>query len=136
MDTIVELLKTGPNGTMADPTALAACIIECGDCARACTACADACLGEKMVAQLRRCIRLDLDCADACEATARMLGRQFEPEPELIRRQLEVLAFACRSCDAECSRHAAMHAHCRLCAEACRRCEQACAALLDAVRVH
>ena len=30
----------------------------------------------------------------------------------------------------ECEKHAGMHEHCRICAEACRRCEQACDQLL------
>jgi Domain of Unknown Function (DUF326) len=41
---------------------------------------------------------------------------------------------ACRSCGDECERHAAMHEHCRVCAEACRRCEQACNELLAAMQ--
>src|SRR5690554_5492529 len=39
------------------------------ECAQACTACADACLSEDMVAELTKCIRTNLDCADLCETT-------------------------------------------------------------------
>jgi hypothetical protein len=37
---------------------------------------------------------------------------------------------AVAACARECERHAAMHEHCRLCAEACRACERACGELL------
>ena len=40
----------------------------------------------------------------------------------------------CKSCGDECERHARMHEHCRVCAEACRHCEQACRELLDAIK--
>jgi hypothetical protein len=50
-----------------------------GCCGRVC---ADACLGEEKVEMLRRCIRLNLDCADVCNATGRMLSRQQEPDLE------------------------------------------------------
>jgi hypothetical protein len=105
------------------------------DCALACTSCADACLGEKEPQNLVRCIRLNLDCADVCEATGRLLSRQTEPDWSLIRAQLEACASACRSCGDECQRHAGMHQHCQVCAESCRRCEQACNRLLQALPV-
>jgi hypothetical protein len=132
MDT-TEMLRSAPNEGLADAAALASCITACGDCAIACTACADACLGEKMVSELRRCIRLNLDCADLCEATSRLVARQLQPQPDLLRQQLEIMTRACRLCGEECARHAQMHAHCRLCAEACRRCERACDDLLKAL---
>jgi hypothetical protein len=50
-----------------------------------------------------------------------------------IRTGLEACAAACRTCGDECSRHADMHDHCRVCAETCRRCEQACRELLAAL---
>lgn len=101
-------------------------------CAQACIACADACLGEEMVAELRRCITVDLGCADLCEATGAILSRQTSYDAGLSRAALEACREACRICADECERHAEMHEHCRICAEACRRCEQACAALLAA----
>jgi hypothetical protein len=98
-----------------------------------CTSCADACLGEKGVQNLVRCIRLNLDCADICAVTARLLTRQTEPPLALLRRQLEVCEAACQACEAECDQHAHHHEHCRVCAEACRRCAEACHALLPEV---
>jgi hypothetical protein len=116
-----------------DRQKLAECIEACFACAQACTACADACLAEDMVADLRQCIRTDLDCADVCEATGRVLSRQTGNTVEASRALLEACRTACRMCGDECASHAEMHEHCRVCAEACRRCEQACADLLAAM---
>lgn len=88
--------------------------------------CADACLAEENIADLRNCIRTDLDCADICAATARVMSRHTPGELAVVRALLEACAVACRTCAEECDRHADHHEHCRICAEACRRCEAAC----------
>jgi Domain of Unknown Function (DUF326) len=116
-----------------DRQALAACIEACYECAQACTACADACLSEEVVDQLRTCIRTDLDCADVCETTGRVLSRHTGYDANLTRAVLEACATACRACGDECEGHAGMHEHCRICAESCRRCEAACRELLDSL---
>ena len=126
-----QMLQTHPQPqTTFNAQALLACIQACVDCAQTCTSCADACLGESMVKELVHCIRLNLDCADVCNATGRVLARQTQPDPQVIRAQLQSCLQACRACGAECQQHAHMHQHCAVCADACRRCEQACAALL------
>jgi len=76
-----QMLATTPSAFEFDAAALAECIAACVDCAQACTACADACLGEDMVAELRKCIHLDLDCADMCATTGRVLSRQTATTP-------------------------------------------------------
>lgn len=58
-----------------DRETLAVAIDELRVCAETCTACADACLSGKSVAQLTKCVRTDLDCADICDTTARVLSR-------------------------------------------------------------
>jgi hypothetical protein len=80
-----------------------------------------------------RCIRLCVDCADACDATGRIVARQTAPDLRLIRAMVEACDVACLVCAEECDRHAAHHEHCRLCAEACRRCKTACDDLLAAI---
>ena len=85
-----------------------------------------------MVAELRKCIRTDLDCADICAATARVLSRHTGYDANLTRAQLR-RASRCRSCGDECEAHAHHHEHCRICAEACRACEQACNELLAVI---
>lgn len=133
MSRIAQMLETHPHGFDIDTDILTDCIQACFDCAQTCTACADACLGEDHVAQLVGCIRLNLDCADVCISTGRVLSRQTEPDTDLMRAQLEVCRTACKTCGDECSRHADRHEHCRVCAAACRDCEQACERLLGAM---
>ncbi len=64
-----QMLQTNPTKALVSESTLVECIEACFDCAQACTACTDACLGEEDVQMLARCIRLDLDCADVCDAT-------------------------------------------------------------------
>jgi hypothetical protein len=61
-----QLLDTYPRDFNVDAGLLAATIDALSDCAQACTACADDCLSEQRVAELVKCIRLDLDCTDVC----------------------------------------------------------------------
>ena len=102
-------------------------------CARTCTLCADACLGEDMVDQLRRCIGLNLDCAALCRATGDVLSRRIEPDSTVLRATLEACAAACAACGAEGASHADMHEHCKVCAESCQRCQDACRRALAAL---
>jgi hypothetical protein len=131
---VTEMLDTHPWPGHVDREVLASCIEECVSCAQTCTSCSDACLSEDMVAELRKCIRLNLDCADICAATAAVLTRQTEYDAPTSKAQLESCREVCRTCAEECERHAQMHEHCRICAEACRRCEQACQVLLSAMK--
>jgi hypothetical protein len=128
------MLDTHPWPGHVDRDALARCIEECFSCAQTCTSCADACLSEDSVADLRKCIRLDLDCADICDATGRVLTRQTEYDAPTSKAILEACRQACATCAEECERHADMHEHCRICAEACRSCEKACEELLSAMK--
>ncbi len=121
-----QMISTHPSSLGLDANVLAQCIDACFDCAQACTSCADACLGEDHVHELVRCIRLNLDCADVCDTTGRVLSRQTEPDRSLVRSQVETLAQVVKACGDECERHADKHEHCRVCMEACRRCEESC----------
>jgi hypothetical protein len=98
-----------------------------------CTACADASVAEEGIANLRRCIRLCLDCADTCDATARVIARQTEYVGATSKAQVSSCRELCVLCAEECERHAEHHEHCRICAEECRRCVEACSAVLDAI---
>lgn len=128
-----QMLETNPGQTLVDTEKLSEAIDSCFECAQACTACADACLGEEDPGSLTRCIRLDLDCADLCDATGRVLSRQSAFEPQLARSAVEACARAVKLCGDECEQHASHHEHCRVCLEACRRCEEACNSLLSAM---
>jgi hypothetical protein len=112
---------------------LAAAIDAMRDCAQACAADNAADLGEHNLADMVTCIRLCLDCTDICVAAAGVTSRLVTYDPAVLRPLLESCLAICRSCGDECERHAPMHAHCRVCAQACRRCEQACRELLAAL---
>ncbi|WP_238011266.1 four-helix bundle copper-binding protein [Dactylosporangium sp. AC04546] len=131
MTTTMPMIETYPQPIFFDRSALATAIDVIANCGQTCTACADACLSEEMIERLAKCIRLDLDCADVCAVTARMLTRHTGADVTVIRAQLEACAAACRACADECTKHAAMHQHCRICAEMCRRAEQACRDLIS-----
>ena len=129
-----QLLDTYPASASADADVLAIAIDALSDCAQACTADVDADLSEQDLAEMVRCIRLCLDCADACDATRNIVIRQTEPDLGVLRAEIDACAVACRACAEECDKHAAHHEHCRICAEVCRRCERACRDLLGAIR--
>ena len=103
-------------------------------CSQACTACADACLSEYAVADLTKCIRTNLDCADICDTTARVLSRHTGYDANISRSLLEACATACLACASECAMHADVYDHCRICSDACSQCEIACRQLLSAMR--
>ncbi len=133
MSAMNEMLRTHPQKPTHHFDVVRSCIEACFECEQICLTCADACLGEENLADLRQCIRLNLDCADVCGATGRMVARQARPEPNLWRAMLEACAQACRSCAEECRKHEGKHEHCRICREACERCERACRDALSAM---
>ncbi len=98
--------------------ALTRCAIECSHCAMAC-------LDEDDVNILKRCIRLDLDCAEICRTTASLLSRGSEHGEHLLKECAEI----CNACADECDKHSRME-HCKRCAEECRRCAEECAAMV------
>lgn len=100
-----------------------ACMDACSYCAAACHQCAEACLDEDDVHLLRTCIRLDMECAAACQAAIAMmqLGGNFADA------YCELCADVCDACAEECAKHAGKGMeHCRICADACRQCSELC----------
>jgi Domain of Unknown Function (DUF326) len=104
----------------------------CLDCALACVACANACLAEESLAELRHCIRVNLDSAVVCSA-AGVLGIRgtISDETVIMEMMFGLCAEVCRRCGDECLRHAEQHEHCRICAEFCRCCAKACLAMRE-----
>lgn len=134
MNNIHAMITAHPNPTDGlDVDKLAEVLEAAGACAQTCTACADACLAEDAVAEMRNCIRTDLDCADICTTTVAVLSRRTGSNLTVVRAQLNACIAACAACAEECERHADHDEHCRLCAEACRRCEKACVELLATI---
>ncbi len=78
-----------------------------------------------------RCIRINLDCADVCNATGNLLLRQTETDEEILNAQLQACITACQRCGAECSNHSENMEHCRICAESCIDCAKSCKMLLS-----
>ena len=76
MHTIERMMSTSPD-RLRTTDSLTDCIERCIECAQACVACADACLAESEAMSLRRCIRLNQDCADICAASAKILTRAY-----------------------------------------------------------
>jgi hypothetical protein len=138
--TVERILKANPEPPYAPIDVLSECIHACVEAALSCTGCADACLGEHAPESLNHCIRLDLDTAEVCAMTARVLGRQQAPDLALVAMILELCVASCQACGLECSRHAATMSHCQICAAACHRCADACRAMIaataEASRMH
>lgn len=128
--TVADALAAHPSPS-SQPHLLAAAVQAALECSQVATACADACLSEADVADMRRCVSTDLDCADVCAATARVLSRQTTRDPEVLRSLLVATVSAATTCGEECASHGSAHEHCRVCAQACQACVQACRALLD-----
>ncbi len=126
MSRIQQMLHAHPHPAAANGQEALACIEACLECTTTCTTCADACLAEKNAGELVGCVRLNLDCADVCAITARLLARPSHRDQPALRAQLQACAAICRACADECSRHAPHMEHCRICADSCHACVQAC----------
>ncbi len=125
MHNFETVISSLPNALQVDRRLFQECVDACVDCELACISCADACLAEQQLDMLRRCVRLDLDCAEICGTSARLLARVVSSDFGVLKSLLKACAQACDACAAECERHA-HHAHCGACAKACRTCEDAC----------
>jgi hypothetical protein len=130
-----QMLDACQRTAVVDAGLLAATIDALTDCAQACIADTDADLGEQSVTEMVTCIRLCLDCADICTTAAAVTSRPSDYDADVTKPLLQSCVAICQSCGDECDRHAAMHEHCRICAEACRRCERACRQLLGALKL-
>ncbi|HJE56965.1 MAG TPA: four-helix bundle copper-binding protein [Nocardiopsis listeri] len=133
MSVVGQMLYAHPDDPEGVGEKVRAVVEACGLCAQVCVVCADACMREETVAELVSCARSDLDCADLCEATQRVLVRRTAEEDGFVASVLQACVQACDRCARECEEHAEHHEHCRVCAEACRACSRACQDLLDAL---
>jgi hypothetical protein len=127
------MLEQYPGEIAIDLDALAHAIDVLVSCSQTCTACADACLSEDDVAASARCIRDDLDCADICQTTSRVLSRQTAYDARLAKAMLQACIEACGICADSCGEHRDHHPHCATCEQACRECVEVCTSLLGAL---
>jgi hypothetical protein len=128
---ILDMVKASASQRDLDVASLSEAITACLECHAICVMCADACAAEPHATMLARCIRLNGDCADLCEAVARVLGKIGTPHPPTMRTLVEACIETCQACAIECHKHEAEHDHCRICAEACERCAAACQHVLN-----
>ena len=82
---VQQMISTHPHVHDDLNRALLACIEHCFDCAQTCITCADACLAEEEGADLRQCIRLNLDCADICGAVGAMASPARSAKRNAVR---------------------------------------------------
>ena len=126
---IAKMIAAHPDlvGDLNEPLALA--VRHAMFCAAICTSCADACVAEEIVKEMRQCIRTCMDCADICNATFRVATRRTGSNEALIQEMLQLCITACDICAEECARHD--DEHCRLCAEMCRETARDCRAAVE-----
>jgi hypothetical protein len=122
-----QMLDSYPAEINLERKQLAETIDALVSCSQACTACADACLSEPpdVLPHLTRCIRDNLDCADICDTTARVLSRHTGYDANLTLAQVQAATQAVKTCADSCGEHRDAHEHCRICEEACRYTQQA-----------
>jgi hypothetical protein len=102
------------------------CIDACVACAIECDRCATDCLNEKDVTMLARCIELNRECAEACYASARLMGIGGEHASLFCHACAEI----CDTCAEECEKHIEYGMeHCKRCAAVCRKCAEECRAM-------
>jgi hypothetical protein len=96
------------------------CIEACLRCAAVCNHCASSCLQEEDVKMMACCIRLDMECAAICYATAQLMSLGSGQAKDICR----ICAGMCQACGDECARH--QMEHCQKCAAACHACAEEC----------
>ena len=126
MDRVRQMFSSHPNPASDAGEEAYAVVVATAECAATCTTCADACLEEDDPAQQRSCIRANLDCADLCNVTGRLIARPGPQDKATLQAALEACIAACNACAAECDQHAERMKHCAVCAEACKACGRAC----------
>ena len=131
--TTAQMIAAAPQPLTVPAELVSAAIDAANACAVVCSACASACLSEDHPGEMAVCVRDDLDCADICGVTARVLARLNRSDKQLVRSLLATCIEACVQCASSCAPHREHHDHCRLCEQACLACEAACQALLDAL---
>lgn len=133
MHHIAKILQSHPKPQGVDPERLHEILASVSECALSCLACADACLAEETVDQLRSCISTDQACASVCNALSHLLLQQTAPDKAILKAAAQACESACRRCAKACEMHAQMHAHCAHCAQICRECEAHCRELAGAL---
>ena len=96
------------------------CIDACKKAIAACEACVEACRSEGNSPMMKRCISLDVDCAEFCKLAVKFMERKSEFTALICEDCAEI----CRECADECAKHKPQH--CKDCAQACYLCMDEC----------
>lgn len=128
---IIDVHPTGYGTT--DRKLLEAALLLSQQASLAASMCADGCLNEGMVKDMRECIRACLDCSDVVDAAVRSLSRNTGLNESAVPAILSAAVAVLATCAHETARHASMHMHARLAAETCRKAEAACTELLESL---
>lgn len=127
MSTMTEMMGAMPAADMMpgmDVSMMEQCMEACSAAMEAATMCADACGGME---GMGRCAAMCADTADVAMATMRMMMRPMGYDTDAMAAMMHACMTMGAACAAECSSHADVHDHCRIC-------EQACVAMVDACR--
>jgi hypothetical protein len=132
MTSAARMLAASPSTPMVDAVLLAEAIEALEDCAQACIACADSCLGASRERDRVECVTACLNCADVCTTVCRILTRQAGYDDTIGRSMTEASGRVLKVCADACKAHAVYDKHARICEEVCGRAEQAIQRLLVA----
>jgi hypothetical protein len=92
------------------------------ECHAACNYCFNACLEERDIQMMTKCIKQDKECAEICILTSSLVASNSNYSKEILELCME----ACETCAAECGKH--HYDHCQACAKACNKCAEVCKA--------
>jgi hypothetical protein len=129
MSMMMDMMKSMPQGEMGmDMAMMQDCIEACSAASMAATMCADADAGQDMA----RCASMCMNTADVAMMTMRMMMRPAGYDAMVMRSMMMACVSMGEACAAECTMHADMHDHCRICAAACDAMVKACMAAMPA----
>lgn len=132
MSMMADMMKAMPmSGTTGmDMPMMQECVESCSAAAMAATMCADADGGEGM----GRCASLCMSTADVATATMRMMMRPAGYDAGVMSAMISACMTMGEACAAECSEHAEMSEHCRICASACRAMVDTCSRVMSSMK--
>ena len=99
------------------------------ECQTKCKECFNACLEEKCLDAMRKCLKLTVECANICEITASSIVYEGDFRPEVLGLCIR----ACEECRIECSSHNCLY--CAECAALCTECIEACRKYINETRL-
>jgi hypothetical protein len=100
-------------------------------CEQACTMCVSSMMG---MDGMETCSARCMNCADMSNTMMRMMMRPAGMEMDAMMAAMQACMMMAKACSAECSMHADMNDHCRMCAKACDELVAACEAMMASMR--